>query len=271
MINHIGHLKGSTIAATDGEIGRVTGAYFDDKTWTIRYLVVDTGTWLSDRKVLISPYSVLQPLRAERPIAVSLTRQQIMDSPDIDTQKPVSRQHESEYLSYYAYPPYWEGGALWGLAALPQLPLADPQLDLAGARAAAGAAQSGRSGRSDGGDDAGDTAVGDVHLRSSSEVIGYDIQASDDSIGHVKDLVFDDESWAIRYFVVDTRNWLPGGRKVLIGTHWIEQIDWPTRAVRVALTREQVRNSPQFEELEPVTREYENRLHEAYKRQGYWL
>jgi uncharacterized protein YrrD len=256
MMNTTSYLDAAAIVAIDGEIGRVTSAYFDDQTWTIRYLVVDAGSWLLDRKVLISPYAVRQPLGREKSLAVSLTQQQVKDSPDIDTHKPVSRQHENNYLSYYAYPAYWEGGALWGLAALPNLQPIDPALVPSTAAVAAPATAASQA---------------DVHLRSSGEIVGYDIQAADDSIGHVKDLVFDDESWAIRYFVVDTRNWWPGGRKVLIGTTWIQQIDWATMRVRVTLTRDQVMNSPPYDELEPLTRDYENRLHEAYQYQGYWI
>jgi hypothetical protein len=110
----------------------------------------------------------------------------------------------------------------------------------------------------------------DVHLRSSANVKGYGIQATDDSIGHVQDFVFDDESWAIRYLVIDTRNWWPGGKKVLVGTHWIEDIDWAARTVQVKLTRAQVKSSPEYKEGELINRGYEERLHDAHDRKGYW-
>ena len=113
--------------------------------------------------------------------------------------------------------------------------------------------------------------AGDVHLRSSAAVTGYDIQASDGSIGHVKDFILDDESWAIRYLLVDTRNWWAGGQKVLVATRWIANIDWAGSTVHVELTREQIRNSPPYEEDAPIDRDYEERLHEAYSREGYWL
>ena len=122
MLNSVSHLVSSTVTATDGEMGHVKQAFFDDQRWTIRYLVVDTGTWLSGREVLISPYSVKQPLGSVRKIDVSLTRQQVRDSPDIDTHQPVSRRHELEYATYYAYPNYWDGGGLWSMGAYPVLP-----------------------------------------------------------------------------------------------------------------------------------------------------
>jgi len=248
MLNSITHLNGATITSTDGDIGHVKEAYFDDHAWAIRYLVVDSGTWLSERNVLISPYSILQPVDSGNRIAVALTREQVKHSPDIDTHQPVSRRREREYASYFAYPEYWGGDGLWAMGALPLLSGAIPA--------------------SLGHDD--DVLAQDVHLRSSEKVTGYDIQASDGSIGHVKDFVFDDESFAIRYLLVDTHNWWPGGNKVLVATHWIERIDWDEKKVYVNLTREQIKNSPAYEEAQPLDRAYEKRLHAAYDRQGYW-
>ena len=255
MLNSLSHLTHSTVTATDGSIGKTKAAFFDDLSWTIRYLVVDTGPWLAGREVLISPYSVEQPLEGGENIHVSLTRQQVQGSPDIDAHQPVSRQHERDYLSYYALPEYWGGDGMWGMGAYPLLP---PALSTA----AEVESESTLHER--------DVRASDVHLRSSAAVTGYDIHATDESIGHVKDFVFDDESWAIRYLVVDTRNWWPGGRKVLVATRWIDSIDWATKAVHVTLTREQVKNSPEYHEAKPIARDYEKRLHDAYDRQGYW-
>lgn len=256
MLNSISHLDGSTLVADDGEIGHLRRAFFDDRSWTIRYLVVDAGTWLAGREVLISPYAVRQPLGSHQRLHVALTQQQVKDSPDVDTHQPVSRQHERELLGYYAYPEYWYGGGLWAMGAMPFPPppaLSAAQLD-------ANRAMLER-----------DFKPGEVHLRSTAEVAGYEIQASDESIGHVKDFVFDDETWAIRYLVVDTSNWWPLGRKVLIGVNWADRIDWATRTVHVRLTRAQVKASPVFEDVGSIHREYEMRLHQNYQRPGYWL
>ena len=267
MLNALSQLTGSTLTATDGEIGHVKQAYFDDQAWAVRYLVVDTGTWLSGREVLISPYAVRQPVGPGKSIDVSLTRQQVENSPDIDTHKPVSRQHERDYLDYYAYPQYWAGGELWSMSALPLLP---PNLPPAGgdaeidAEIAAGIAARTAA-------HAAEVPTEDVHLRSSSVVAGYNIQATDHSIGHVKDFIFDDASWAIRYLVIDTRNWWPGGKKVLLATHWIDRIDWAEQTVYTQLTRDQVKASPEYDESASVERDYEQRLHDAYGREGYWL
>ena len=255
MLNTITQLTDATVSATDGDIGHIASAFFDDQTWTIRYLVVDAGSWLTDRQVLISPYSVNAPQGSASHISVSLNREQVKHSPDIDTHQPVSRQHERDFLGYYAYPLYWGGDGLWGVGGLPTVPPAIPDT----VRQEVHSALHRR-----------DVQAGDVHLRSSAHVTGYDIQASDESIGHVQDFVYDEATWSIRYLVVDTRNWWPGGRKVLISVQWIEAIDWATRQVRVSLTREQVKASPEFGGVETIQREYEQRLHEAYKRPGYW-
>ena len=88
--------------------------YFDDKSWTIRYLVADTGNWLLGRKVLLSPIAVGKADFSGERFNVKLTKKQVEESPSIDTDKPVSRQHEAYYHDYYGYPYYWSGPYLWG-------------------------------------------------------------------------------------------------------------------------------------------------------------
>lgn len=256
MLNTVSHLTQSTVSASDGPIGKLKAAFFDDQAWAIRYLVVDTGEWFAGRRVLLSPYSVQQPLGHVDDVAVKLTREQVRNSPDIDTHQPVSRQHERALLGYYAYPTYWEGGGLWGTGSEPVAP-SGMQREV---QAEVDKALHAR-----------DVRAGDLHLRDSTRVIGYDIRATDDSIGHVQDFIFDDLTWAIRYLVVDTRNWWPGGEKVLIGTQWIDRIDWATKAVYVTMTRDQVKRSPLYFPDAPLMREDEQHLHDVYGRTGYWV
>ena len=108
-------------------------------------------------------------------------------------------------------------------------------------------------------------------LNSISHLDGSTIDADDGEIGHVKRAFFDDRTWAIRYLVVDTSNWWPLGRRVLIGAHWADRIDWATRRLHVRLTRAQVKASPVFEDVGSIHREYGMRLHQNYQRPGYWL
>jgi uncharacterized protein YrrD len=222
-------IDGFDIVALDGGIGRVREVYFDDQRWTIRHLVVDTGGWLSGREVLVSPHSVKRIDPAGRSVEVSLTRKQIEDAPGIDTDLPVSRQQD--YYDYFGYPYYWVGGGLWGAASYP----------LAYDASAPAAVPSELTQRKQ-----AERSAADPHLRSSAEVTGYKVQASDGSIGHVEDFLFDQDSWAIEHVVVDTRNWLPG-RKVLVEPSAIDSVDWSERLVRFNLSCEAIKSRPDYD------------------------
>lgn len=208
-------LRGDKIAAKDGEIGRVDHVYFDDAEWRVRYFVVDTGGWLSGRKVLISPVSVDRSRSSEDALAVALSREQVEHSPSIDADKPVDRQYEEAYARYYGVPLYW----------------APPE--------AAAMPTGERSGRRARGLEAAERKAAQSHLRSSDELIGYAIRAVDGTIGHVEDLRVDDRNWAIAGLVVDTRDWLPG-KKVLVPPSAVKDIDWNTREVRLSMSRQDV-------------------------------
>jgi hypothetical protein len=197
--------------------------YFDDETWTVRYLVVDTGGWLTGRQVLISPVAVTKLDWYASRINVRLTKDEVENSPSIEQDKPVSRQHEAAYATYYNYPYYWTGPYLWGPAALPGRVLT-PQPEDSQAHEIA----------------AMQRASEDVHLRSVEEVTGYYIEAKDGDIGHVEKFLIDDENWTIRYMVVDTRNWLPG-KNVLVSPEWISSVSWSDKRVYVDLSREQIK------------------------------
>lgn len=253
MLKTITHLKGFSIRATDGEIGTVEQLYFDDQTWTIRYLTVATGGWLENRKVLISPFSIKLVNWLARRIDVSLTKDQVKNSPDIDTHKPVSRQHETSYLAYYGYPNYWNGPFSWGPSYYPGGYAAALPLDGAwdGAKPSPVDAK-------------------DAHLRSTSGVSGYDIQAVDGEIGHVSSFVLEEETWSIRYIEVATRNWWPG-KKVLISPDWVQRVSWLSLKVYVALTRDAIQKAPEYFDTVPITRKFEELLHTHYGRVPYWL
>jgi hypothetical protein len=254
MLYAIGDLKGYSIRATDGEIGQVEDFYFDDQHWTVRYLVVDTGGWLLGRKVLVSPISIGRAARDQQSLAVNLTKKQIEDSPSIDTDKPVSRQYETAYYDYYHYPSYWGGPYLWGPTAFPGEVIAPPPSDLAMEAAAKRQPLAESS---------------DPHLRSAREVSDYYIEATDGEIGHVEDFLVDDENWAIRYMLIDTKNWWPG-KKVVVSPDWIERVSWADSRVYVNESRDNIQHAPEFESNEALTREFEARLHHHYNRAPYW-
>jgi len=251
MLRTAGELKGVTIEAMDGDIGSVQDLYFDDQTWTIRYLVVDTGSWLPGRQVLISPMAFHAVPGASR-LRTSLTKDQVRNSPPVDTDRPVNRQREVELAQYYGYPYYWTGPYRWGELAYPGLPVPPPEPTRIDeellARAEAG---------------------GDPHLRSARDVMGYYIHATDGDLGHVEDFLIEDATWAIRYIIVDTRNWLPG-RKVLISPDWITHVSWEDSKVSVDLSRRHIEDAPEFDPSMPLAREHEEWLHDRLGRSKYW-
>jgi len=244
MLRKAKDLNGYKLEARDGDIGNIKEFYFDDHSWTVRYLVADTGGWLSGRTVLISPYALSPANEDSKSIPVDLTKIQIERSPSLDTDRPVSRQYEWEYFSFYGWPAYWDGPYTWGPSAYPTL------------------AQTRWS-------EASREQTDDPHLRSTRDVSGRDIQAQDGQIGHVEDFVIDDETWMIRYLIVNTQNWLPG-KKVLIPTQWIERISWEESKVFVHKTGETIRHSPEYTDQTLITRDHEIKLHRHYGREGYW-
>jgi sporulation protein YlmC with PRC-barrel domain len=260
VFESVNKLKGKVIHASDGELGTVDQFLFDDESWTIRYLVVETAKLLG-RKVLISPISIDRTHKADG-LTLSLTKEQIRNSPGIDTDEPVSRQHETQYFNYYGYPYYWGGPGLWGGTAYP---IGHPSTtgslgypDRASGHAGT-AATSRRQVKEE----------GDPHLRSTNEVIGYYIEASDGSIGHVEDFIIDNANWAIRYMVVDTVNWWPG-KKVVVAPQWITEVSWMESRVYVNLSRERIKNAPEYDPAAFMNREYEDKLYEHYGSPKYW-
>ena len=239
-------LKGFKLCGLDGEIGKVKEFYFDDHHWTVRYLIADTGDWLTGKQVLISPHALVTVNREEKYVSINLTKKQIEDSPLLDSDRPVSRQFEESYYGYYGWPVYWGGPYMWGpypyILHNNKKRIETPKSD----------------------------KTWDPNLRSSLDVTGHTIQATDGEIGHVDDFVIDDDTWAIRYLVIDTRNWWPG-KKILISPQWIESVSWKESKVTVNLLRESIKQSPEYTEEALLTRDYEERLHKHYNRPGYWV
>ncbi|MFP4053476.1 MAG: PRC-barrel domain-containing protein [Phycisphaerae bacterium] len=255
MLRSLNEILEYRLQATDDKIGRVKDFFFDDHSWVVRYLVADTGTWLRGRMVLISPESFQEPNWSEHTVPVNLTTQQIERSPSVASDQPVSRQKEIEVTGYYRWPMYWTH---LGVPAVGAMPVGVAPRGAKDARKVSQTPQV-------------ETAVarGEPTLRSFEEVSGYHIQAVDDEIGHVEDLVADTDGWRIRYLVVDTRNWLPG-KKVLVAPDWIRDISWDANQVKVDLTREKIKDAPEFDPSSPVNREYEARLYDYYGAPRYW-
>jgi hypothetical protein len=255
MLRSAKYIEECSIGATDGTIGKVTDCYFDDEAWVIRYLVIDTGEWLANRRVLISPIAIGQPNWVEKILPVSITKARVKDSPYIDTHKPVSRQHEMRYLGYYGYSYYWGGGELWGADAYPGALAGQRQVQAENEQADIKA-------------DALEHEHDDPHLRSANAVTKYHIHAKDGDVGHVQGLLVDEKSWAIRFMIVNTSNWWVG-HQVLVAPEWIDDVSWTEAKVTVDLTRQAIKDSPSYEERAPLDPAQEAGLYQHYGQSGY--
>lgn len=228
MLHGTRHLTGFKVHASDGAVGTIDDVYFDDERWVVRYLAIDTGGWLTGRKVLLSPLSMRHADWEGRTVSMNLTREQIENSPDIDTHQPVSRRQEAELFRHYGYPYYWGGPYAWGLEMYPVMP---------------DAVQPGSTEEA-----MKDEAVQaeDRHLRSANEVHGYTLHATDDTLGHLEDLLFDEEDWSIQLIVIDPRNWWPG-KHVMVAPQRIAAVNWDDKSVNVNMSRGEIESSPEYD------------------------
>jgi uncharacterized protein YrrD len=218
---------GAPVLATDGEIGTVEDFFFEEDRWTVRYLLVETGRWVSGKRVMVSPMSVAVPWNRAG-VRVTLTREQVWNSPQVE-QQAFSREAEAELLRYYGYPIYWGAGGIWGAFENPGALLAQPMVPPPPEGPVVNVEQQ--------------------HLRSTNQSTGYHLHATDGEIGHVDDFVIGEESWRIRYLLVDTSNWI-GGRSVVVLTETVTRIDKPRGLLHVDATREQIRTSGSFRSIE---------------------
>lgn len=255
MLSSTNELQGYTIQATDGDMGKVRSFFFEEEDWLIRYLLVDTGKWLSGKEVLLTPDAVGTPKWNGQHVPVDLTREQVRNSPDIDTSRPLSRTDEIALHSHYNWSPYWSrdpfvsqalAGRLGGTM-VPEPPASTPPQPP---------------------HPQNPVATG-LLLHSTRQITGCYVHATDGDIGHVEDFIVDTEDWRLRYLVVDTRNWLPG-KKVLIAPWCVQHIRVQDRQVQVDLPRERLQDSPEYDPKQPIQRSYEERLFAYYGWPKYW-
>jgi uncharacterized protein YrrD len=246
-------ILGYELGAQDGKIGKCHDFLFDDRDWVIRYIIADTRKWLPGRKVLISPISIGTADRTTHTLQVNLTRDQIKEAPPLDTDAPVSRHYENLFNQYYQWAHYWDGGLIWGPHSSPSLLQRPPELG-----------EPTELGNID------ELPAEKTHLRSIEEVIGYQIQATDNDIGHVEDFIVEDETWMVRYLVVDTSNWLPGSKRVIVPPGWVDMVDWGRSAIVVKISSEQIEDSPEYDHSVPIDRDYEKKVFDFYGLPYYW-
>lgn len=246
MMSVTSALKGLTICATDGRIGTVSDFLFDDRTWQVRWVVIDTGNWLPGRLVLVHPQALGKPDFNRNSLPVSLTKDRVENSPDIQQHLPVSRQMEQGVFAYYGWDPGWGGGAFAMDGMMPFVPssamtMGDTDLSIVDA-----------------------PPEGDPHLRSVSATDNYNIHATDGEIGHVSNFLMDDDNWVLRYLIVDTRNWWPG-KHVLLSPSGVTSIDWVEKTIFVDVTQDKVRSSPEWDPAALIHDSYEAKLRDHYE------
>jgi hypothetical protein len=235
MLFAVSGLQGCAIAASDGRIGAVKDFLFDDQSWTIRWLVVDTGDSLTGRKVLIHPSAVAPLAIPPKPrlpmmspsdsleVSVNLTRRQIEESPEARADDPVTKDMEALLYDYYG----WDPG--WGATDFSENAIVDK------------AAEQGATGAESG-------PGGGQGLESAARIIGYHVHASDGELGHVENLLADDAGWDIRYLVIATSSWRPG-KTVRLAPYAVTAVDRADREVKLNVTRDQVKSAPAWDPL----------------------
>jgi uncharacterized protein YrrD len=273
MLTPFETLRGCTLAASDGDIGEVREFYFSDDNWRVRYLVVETGSWLSGRRVLIIP-DVLGEVDAQSgAIAIKLTREEVRNSPPLESDKPVSRQHEQDLHVHYDWNPYWVvPGAAAGMWPPPYTGSVLPQVIAERQNAPASSSASDPVSENLAAEMQPDSQErqGDPHLRSSAELANrYAFRAQDGETGRVYDFIIDDESWRVRYLVVRTGAWF-FGKDVLLAPDWIEGISFERAEIFVNLPSSSIKEAPVYDSQAPISRAYEQQLHDHYGRKRYW-
>lgn len=250
MLRRIRELGTYRLHATDGDIGHLEQFYFDDRDWTINYFVLDIGSWLHGKKVLMSPIAITEVDNTTRTINASFTKQQVQESADVNTHKPVGLQQPHDYYLYFGWPHYV------GLNALKE------------SRIRSISGEEYQPERVEMSEHSFEPSY-EEHLRSSKVVSRYNIMAVDGEIGQIEDGVVDDQTWTIRYLVVAVRNWW-SATKILLPTDCILWMSWAESNAYVSLTRKRIATAPVFDPERPVTREFELDVYNHFRRIPYW-
>jgi len=245
MKRSLKELKGYSIQAIDGEKGKVKNILFDDETWTVRYLEADLGSFFKEKKVLIPKDNLGKPHWEDKHFPVELTVKRIENSPDIGHDLPVSRKYEQELFAHYELTPYWPAniGIFPGKESMfyPGQVIAPPKKVV-------------------------EKEDIDTNLRSFTEIRGYFIKAKDDIFGHIHDLIIDDDNWQILYVIIDTKNFVPWSKQVMLPIELIDEISYLDKDVKINLPKEVIKNAPEYNPSDAISAEYEKVLKDFYGR-----
>lgn len=259
MLRNLKKIFGFTLFGEGQEYGTIKDFYFDEDKMKIRYGIVDTGTWLKNRKVLISPKEFMKPDFEHGVLPVELTKKEIEESPPISKEKPLSQIMEEKVTNYFEWPKYWIGTST-GEPVNANFLLGEKIKEMRQNKTNKEQREKyivAREGNKE------------TNLRSSKEVIGYNIKAIDGEIGKLDGLIVEDNYWLIRYLIIDTGKWLPS-RKVIFPPEWLEGISWNKEQIIFPFSKEEIRHAPDYDPDVPVSRVYEEKLYEYYQKQKYW-
>lgn len=235
-------LKSYYSIETDDKLsGNIKDFLFDEKQWAIRYIDADFGKLFSPYKVLIPKVFFNKPERESKVFPTSLSKQEIEKCPKLEDHLPVSRKYEEELNKHFDIKPYWMVAAYMGTAGAyyPPRPISVPTKSV---------------------------SEKDIEtiLRSFDEVNGYDVEATDGKIGHIEDLIIDYEDWQIVYAVIDTVNWLPWSKKVIIPINRLAEISYTNNIVKVKMKKDSIKNAPEYNPDEMLVEEFEKGIFDFY-------
>lgn len=239
MLRRAKELKGYHVRAVDGDVGSVHDVLVDDARWLVRYMVVESGSWIGSKTVLLSPATLGVPDVEGRAFSIDLTRREVEEGPIIDVTQPVPVDPA-------------QGGATFGLLA-PGRPVEPPTVEGEPIQAAAPPAGE---------------ATSVAHLRSLAVLRGFAVEALDGTIGRVDDVIVDDESWVVRYVVI-SRGRLRR-RHIILPAAWINRVRWAIQTMSFDLERGMVESGPTYEPSKELDRDRERQVYDHYGQPKYW-
>lgn len=229
-----------SVETQDKTEGKITDFLFDEKQWVIRYIEADFGSLFQSKKVLIPRAFLDKPDAQAKKFPVNLSNSEIEKCPELDKHLPVSRKYEEELSRHYRINPYWNVAYMGSaIAYYPPRPVHIPDKIVT------------------------EQDV-DTILRSFNEVQGYRIQAIEGKIGHINDILVDDDDWQIVYTIVDTSNWIPWSKHVIIPVSYLANINYAKNEVEIKLKTEDIKNAPEYNAKDPISEPFEKGLHDFY-------
>ena len=230
MLRCLSSILGYKVGVGATSFGHVKDFYFDDRGWTVRYLLIKPLRRYGLDKLLLSPSSLGELKDADKVVPAIVPVEKMLSAPKQEEELTVSRQYEIALSEHYGWPFYWDGKLT---STTPLVTLPDEVV----------------------------LPEGDPNLRSAVEVMGYTVQANDDTVGHIDDFVVSTETWCVESVVVDTRDWLPD-RKVTLSHRKVERIDWQSGTIFIPSKTEDVEKLAAFDERAPVNRKVEVRFYD---------